>query len=164
MTFTYPEVGATQGGTLPSGYNHLCVRVRLRTRDLRAAADAVCTFAVHRGSGARVTADAETAAPGVSVRIGLGLGPFRIEAPCRVIWVADEPDRAGFGYGTLAGHPECGEESFMVERAADGSLEFVVTAFSRPAAWYTRVAGPLVPVVQRLYARHLGRVLNRLLP
>ena len=32
------------------------------------------------------------------------LGPVR--APCRVVYVVDEPDRRGFAYGTLPGHPE----------------------------------------------------------
>ncbi|MGW3659343.1 YndJ family transporter [Streptomyces sp. NPDC005151] len=38
----------------------------------------------------------------------------------------------------------------------------VVLAFSRPARWYSRVAGPLVPVFQRWYARRLGTTLGRI--
>jgi uncharacterized protein (UPF0548 family) len=158
MTFTYAEIGATAGPELPVGYRHLRVRVPLRTRDLAAAAEHVVTFELHRRSGAGVSADADRAAPGVLVRIRLGI----FTAPCQVVWVVDEPDRAGFAYGTLLGHPECGEESFVVERAADGTLALVVTAFSRPARWYTKVGGPIVPVFQRAYARHLGRTLNRI--
>lgn len=162
MTFTYAEVGATAVRPLPPGYHHLRVRVPLRTRDLAAAGQAVCSFEVHRRTGARVDASADRAAPGVTVRVSLGVWFARIEAPCEVVWTADEPDRKGYAYGTLAGHPECGEESFVVERAPDGSLELVVTAFSRPARWYARLAGPLVPVLQHAYARHLGRTLNRI--
>ena len=40
------------------------------------------------------------------------LGPVR--APCRVVYVVDEPDRRGFAYGTLPGHAESGEERFVV--------------------------------------------------
>jgi uncharacterized protein (UPF0548 family) len=36
------------------------------------------------------------------------LGPIRV--PCRVVYVLDEPERRGFAYGTLPGHPESGEE------------------------------------------------------
>lgn len=50
----------------------------------------------------------------------------------------------------------------MVIRDADDTVWFEVTAFSRPAAWYTRLAGPLIPVLQRGYARLLGRTLRRL--
>ncbi|NEE35777.1 DUF1990 domain-containing protein, partial [Streptomyces sp. SID7982] len=66
------------------------------------------------------------------------------------------------GYGTLAGHPERGEECFTVDLADDGTVWFTVLAFSRPASWYTRLAGPLVPVVQHWYARRLGRTLRRI--
>jgi uncharacterized protein (UPF0548 family) len=32
------------------------------------------------------------------------------DVPCRVVYVVDEPRRAGFAYGTLPGHPEIGGE------------------------------------------------------
>ncbi len=73
----------------------------------------------------------------------------------------DEPDRAGFGYGTLPGHPEVGEEAFLVTRAGDG-VWFEVTAFSRPARWYIHAAGPAARAVQHAYAWWLGRTLRRL--
>ena len=38
-----------------------------------------------------------------------------IATPCRVVYVIDEPSRRGFAYGTLPGHPESGEEAFIVE-------------------------------------------------
>ncbi|MFJ9412810.1 MULTISPECIES: DUF1990 family protein [unclassified Streptomyces] len=160
----YPEEGGTRRGPLPSGYAHLHVAVPIgRGRDVLAAAgEAVTTFRMHRSSGAIIRADATRAAPGVAVEVGLGMGPLRLRAPCRVVWTVADEDRIGFGYGTRQGHPECGEEAFLVERRADGSVWFTVTAFSRPAAWYTRLAGPLVPVLQRCYARHLGHTLRRL--
>ncbi|CAM5304941.1 hypothetical protein SMICM304S_05948 [Streptomyces microflavus] len=70
--------------------------------------------------------------------------------------------RTGFGYGTLSGHPEIGEECFVVDLAEDGTVWFTVMAFSRPAVWYARLAGPIVPQVQLWYARRLGRTLRRL--
>ncbi|WP_347568510.1 DUF1990 family protein [Kitasatospora aureofaciens] len=33
------------------------------------------------------------------------------------------------------------------------------TAFSRPIAWWARLAGPLFPLLQRAFARRCGRVL-----
>ena len=36
-----------------------------------------------------------------------------LQAPCRVVYVIDEPDIRGFAYGTLPGHPESGEERFV---------------------------------------------------
>jgi uncharacterized protein (UPF0548 family) len=159
----YREVGATRGDLLPAGYHHLHHTVRIgRGGDaFETAGNAVTTWRMHRASGARVRSEAVRAEAGVPVEVSVGLGPVRFTAPCEVIWTAYEKDRVGFAYGTRAGHPEQGEESFVVDLHEDGSVWFTVTAFSRPAAWYTRLAGPLVPVLQHAYARHLGRTLQR---
>jgi len=50
----------------------------------------------------------------------------------------------------------------VVSREPDGQVWFTVTAFSRPAAWYTRAPGPLIPPLQRLYAVNCGWALKRL--
>jgi uncharacterized protein (UPF0548 family) len=163
--FTYAEVGATDGGQLPYGYNHLCHRAVVGHGEeaLRAAGEAVVTFAMHRASGVQVAAEAGRAAPGVAVTSSVGVGPLRLSAPCAVVWTVDEADRIGFAYGTLPGHPECGEEAFVVERGEGGAVWLTVTAFSRPARWYTRAAGPLVPLLQRAYARRCASTLRGLL-
>ncbi|MFE9396655.1 DUF1990 family protein [Streptomyces flavidovirens] len=162
--FTYPEVGATGQAPLPAGYHHLRHRVPVGTgrAAFEATGAAVTTWRMHRESGARVRADAVRAEPGVAVEVSIGAGPLRVAAPCEVVWTAYEKDRTGFAYGTTGRHPECGEESFVVELADDGTVWFTVTAFSRPAAWYTRLAGPLVPACQHWYARRLGRTLRRI--
>ncbi|AWI33241.1 DUF1990 family protein [Streptomyces tirandamycinicus] len=168
MTFphglNYAETGATRRLPLPGGYHHLHIRMRVGSgrAALETAGAAITGWRMHRASGARVTASTARAEPGTSVEVSLGVGPLRFRAPCRVIWTAYGPHRVGFAYGTLAGHPECGEESFLAELAEDGTVWFTVTAFSRPARWYTRLAGPLVPVAQRMYARRLGAGLRRL--
>ncbi|MEU9984333.1 DUF1990 domain-containing protein [Streptomyces sp. NPDC050856] len=163
--FSYPDVGATRTGPLPAGYHHLRHEVRIGAGGdvFRAAGAAVTTWRTHRASGVRIQATSVRAEPGTGVEVVLGVGPLRvIGAPCRVVWTVYEPERTGFAYGTLTGHPESGEESFVVDLREDGSVWFTVTAFSRPARWYTRVAGPLVPVLQRWYARRLGRELSGL--
>ncbi|MEU5806292.1 DUF1990 domain-containing protein [Streptomyces sp. NPDC047718] len=162
---SYPERGATaEGGALPAGYHHLHHRTRIgRGRAAyEAAGTAVTTLGLHRASGMRVRCADGAVRPGSRVSIGMGWGPLRIDVPCEVIWTEYGPARTGFAYGTLSGHPEQGEESFLVLRDPDGTVWFEVTAFSRPARWYTRLAGPLVPFLQRCYARWLGRMLRRL--
>ncbi|MGG2460031.1 DUF1990 family protein [Streptomyces sp. RGM 3693] len=161
---TYPERGGTRHTPLPPGYHHLREAVRLghSPTAFAAAGDAVATFRMHRAAGTRIRAGSPRAAPGVTVDVSLGIGPLRITGPCRVVWTVDTADRAGFAYGTRPGHPECGEEAFVVERRPDGSVWLTVTAFSRPARALTRLAGPLVPVFQRAYVRHLGATLRRL--
>ncbi|MDQ0792473.1 DUF1990 family protein [Streptomyces sp. B1I3] len=162
-TLTYPEVGATRLGPLPDGYNHLHHRTAVgRGRAcFEAAGAAVTEWRMHRATGVRVRASAVRASAGAAVEVSVGVGRLRLTAPCEVVWTAYEQNRTGFGYGTRARHPECGEESFVVELADDGTVWFTVTAFSRPCAWYSRLAGPVVPALQRWYARRLGTVLRR---
>ncbi|WP_149179141.1 DUF1990 domain-containing protein [Streptomyces sp. TRM49041] len=162
--FTYPDVGATRSpATLPDGYHHLRHRTPIgHGRDVfEAAGAAVTTWRMHRASGARVHTEAARAEPGVRLTVAVGAGPLEYGVPCEVVWTAYEERRTGFAYGTLTGHPESGEESFVVELRPDGSVWFTLTAFSRPGRWYTRAAGPLVPVLQRRYARRLGRTLRK---
>ncbi|UNO43152.1 DUF1990 domain-containing protein [Streptomyces sp. MST-110588] len=161
---SYPEEGATARSPLPPGYHHLHEEVLIGhgRKVFEAAGEAVTTFRMHRASGVGISASAPRAEPGVAVEVSLGIGPVRLAAPCRVVSATYGPQRTGFAYGTVQGHPECGEEAFMVELRADGSVRFTVTAFSRPAVWYTRLAGPVVPFLQRWYARHCGRTLRRL--
>jgi uncharacterized protein (UPF0548 family) len=149
VSFTYPEVGGT-AGELPAGYQHLrASRVVGSGRELfDRCAETVMTWGVQRGAGLLVV-PGDRVAVGSEHKVGLRLGPFRTWAPCRVVYVVDEPSRKGFAYGTLPGHPERGEESFVVSIDDDGLVEFEVTAFSRPATWFARLGGPVTKLVQR---------------
>ncbi|WP_067658779.1 DUF1990 family protein [Nocardia harenae] len=161
--FTYPDVGATRG-PLPAGYDHLEVRraIAKGEREFRRLGDAVLAYRMQRGLGIFRSADTPVAQPGSHITVRLGVGPLGIPAPCRVVYVLDEGDRRGFAYGTLPGHPESGEELFAVEydRATD-TVHGVVTAFSRPAAWYTRLAGPAGRFAQRTAAAAYLATLRR---
>ncbi|MBN3931283.1 DUF1990 domain-containing protein [Streptomyces verrucosisporus] len=164
---TYAGAGATREDGVPGrppGFGLLRVRTRIGAgREVfRAAGRAVLTWRMHRAMGVEMATGSPRAEPGVRVVVGLGAGRLRIHAPCRVVWAADGERRAGFGYGTLPGHPERGEEAFVVELDEDGAVWLEVRAFSRPEVWWARAAGPLVPLFQRLYARRCGAVLRRL--
>jgi uncharacterized protein (UPF0548 family) len=89
----------------------------------------------------------------------LGRAPVVVRAPVRVVYVVDEPRRRGFAYGTLPGHPECGEESFVVELGDDDAVTFEITAFSRPASRLARAAGPAGRAVQRWVTRRYVKAL-----
>lgn len=159
MSLTYPEVGAT-AGDLPDGYQHLrAERLVGHGRELfESCADVVLTWGVQRGAGLAVERAGHVVA-GEENRIGLPLGPLRLWAPCRVVYVLDEPTRKGFAYGTLPGHPETGEESFVVSIDEHEAVRFTVTAFSRPARWFARLGGPVTRLVQhRVTQRYLQAV------
>ena len=118
-----------------------------------AAATHLCAWGMHRDAGLDVRADAPTASPGTSVELRWGIGPLRLTFSCRVVYVLDEPRRKGFAYGTLPGHPERGEESFVVEQRPDGTVLATISAFSKPGRWFTRLGGPAGRVVQRVMTR-----------
>ena len=159
---TYSEVGASVHLPLPHGYQHVRYHTRLGAVSFDAAAEAVETFAMHRAAGFRMLTSAARAETGVRVTVSVGVGPLRVLAPCEVVAVFTDADRRGFAYGTLDGHPERGEEAFLVTREA-GVVFFEMRAFSRPARWFTRIGEPLAPYGQRLYAWNLARVLRKLL-
>ncbi|MDT0320979.1 DUF1990 family protein [Streptomyces millisiae] len=164
--FSYPHVGVTAGRPVsspPAGYHLLRERVRLGSgRALAVAAgEAVLRWRMHHAAGVRVTSEAEVAGPGVRLTVAFGVGPLRIGGDCRVVWTVREPDRVGFAYGTLPGHPERGEESFVVTRDPDDAVWLTVTAVSRPGVWYVGLAGPLARIAQRAAARRYGRALRR---
>ncbi|MDO0925645.1 DUF1990 domain-containing protein [Streptomyces sp. TG1A-8] len=161
--FTYEPVGATRDdlGFCPPGFHPMFVRTRLGEGPelFRRAAEAVLTWRMHRAVGVGIDAGADRAAPGVDVTVTLaGL----VKAPCRVVWTVTEPRRAGWAYGTLAGHPECGEEAFVVDRTGDGTVWLTVAAFSRAARWYSRAGGPATRGLQQAHARRCGAALRRL--
>ncbi|OBK27974.1 hypothetical protein A5634_21765 [Mycobacterium asiaticum] len=154
---TYDEVGATAAAQLPSGYGHMSASAQIGTGRERfeQAADAVMHWGMQRGAGLRVTASSETVAVSTVVVVKM-LGVLR--APCRVVYVLDEPDVRGFAYGTLPGHPESGEERFAVRYDPNTSAVYAeVSAFSRPATWWSRLGGPFVAVAQRVIAKRYLR-------
>jgi uncharacterized protein (UPF0548 family) len=157
LPFTYAEVGAT-AGSLPDGYHHVrksAVIGRGRRRFDEAAAR-VMRWGMLRGAGVGVEATSEMAQLGAEVIVHLG--PAR--APCRVIYVIDEPDRRGFAYGTLPGHAESGEELFAVRfDPATENVYAEVTAFSRHGTWWSRLGAPVTSLIQRVVTDRYLRAL-----
>jgi uncharacterized protein (UPF0548 family) len=157
LPLTYSEVGAT-AGPLPPGYHHVqksavIGRGRQRFED---AATAGMRWGMLRGAGVKVEATTDVAVVGSEVIVHLG----PVGAPCRVVYVVDEPDRRGFAYGTLPGHAESGEELFLVRyNHATEEVYAEVAAFSRHATWWSRLASPVTSLIQRVVT---GRYLRAL--
>jgi uncharacterized protein (UPF0548 family) len=102
--------------------------------------------------------------PGDTANLVVPFGPFHIGSPVRIVYVVDTPNRKGFGYGTLAGHPESGEEAWMLDQSDDGSVWLTIRAFSRPSttAWW--MVYPMLRVVQSVYTRRYELALAGPLP
>ncbi|GGH96253.1 DUF1990 family protein [Arthrobacter liuii] len=152
----YLGVGSTEQGSAPEGYARVLEEVRLGTGldTYRRMADGILAWELQRRAGLRVTADSVTAVPGARVVSGFGVGLFRLNAPCEVVWVHEPsadgvPQSAGFGYGTLPGHPARGEESFEVEINSQGEVWLRIRAFSKPANWFYAAGGLVTRAAQR---------------
>lgn len=148
--FTYSEVGFTRDGTMPNGYNVLRRSLELGsgTERFDQAVQVLLGWDMHRRVGLRVRTSDEQVVQGAVAVIRLGVGNLGVAAPVRVVYVIAGPSRAGFAYGTLPGHPECGEEAFVVELHDDGAVTFSITAFSRPSTLLARAGGPISRAIQ----------------
>jgi uncharacterized protein (UPF0548 family) len=157
---TYPEVGQTRYA-LPSGYASISEHVTLSSTDLSALASSLLRWVMHERAGLRVAASSAVVGLDEVAVLRFGSGPFSVKAPCRIVYVIDEPRRRGFAYGTLPGHPESGEESFILSSGDDGRVSLTITAFSRPATALARLAGPVGRRAQRAITHRYLRSLDR---
>ena len=158
---TYPDVGATQTGELPGGYRHDRRTLRLGpASSFESAAEQLLQWKAQLGAGAQVVPGDPVTGEGSNRLVLIKLGLVWAIAPVRIVYLVDEPDRKGFGYGTLPGHPEIGEESFVIERRDDGT-QFLITAFSKPSQWLVRLGQPIARAVQ---VHTTGRYLEALKP
>jgi uncharacterized protein (UPF0548 family) len=106
-----------------------------------------------RRIGARILPTDQSPRLGATILLDLRLGPLSITVPNRIVAVVDEPRRWGFAYGTLPGHHERGEESFVVTHHADDSVTATITVDARPASTIARFGAPLVRCLQRAAIR-----------
>lgn len=126
--------------------------------DFLTASEAALTWQVQLRSGVGVAASAARVDGDepVVTRLSIPVGPLRFTGFCRVVAVIDERSRRGFADGTLPGHPESGEESFVVEQDEHDDVRLVVTAFSTPASLLARLGGPFTRRAQdRMTDRYL---------
>ncbi len=125
-----------------------------------AAVDGLRRWACHPGIGAQVHPADAAIAVGATVLVVLRVGPVRLVVPDRIVAVIDEPDRFGFAYGTLPGHDERGEESFLIEHLPDGTVRATVRVAAVAASLPARAASPIVRSFQHIAARRYLRALR----
>jgi uncharacterized protein (UPF0548 family) len=169
---TYGHVGATRSDDLvrrpPSGFRPMVRAARIGAGEecFVRGSDATMRFGIQRRSGLAVTRGdglVDGASPlhaGDTAVLRLGPGPLAVRIPVRIVYVIDEARRRGFGYGTLRGHPESGEEAFVVEWRADDSVWLEIRAFSRPAHPLLWLGYPVLRLVQEIYTRRYLRALG----
>jgi uncharacterized protein (UPF0548 family) len=156
-SLTYARVGATLDDTLdlPTWRRQLGDDPEAFGRGVQA----LKTWAPQRRLGAAVHPDGVRLAAGATLLVVLPFGPLEVVAPVRVVRLIEEDNRFGFAYGTLPGHPEQGEESFLVERSEDGSVIATISVDSRPGTFLTWLGAPIAGALQR---RAIARYLEAL--
>ena len=159
--FSYAEIGQTRTGGPAGSQSFTRSAILPAGVGFDSAADALLRWQVQSRAGLRVAASTITVEPDAVVIMRLGLGRIALRIPCRVVYVIDEPDRQGFAYGTLSGHPECGKEAFVLHRDPGGRVRFVITAFSRPATRLANLAGPAGRRFQHFITSRYLRTLDR---
>jgi uncharacterized protein (UPF0548 family) len=164
---TYDDIGATLAGNRPEGFRHDNYEAVLGhgQETFQRAITGLKTWQAHRLPGVRVFPDDEEIRTGATVVVTLGTPIVSLAAPCRIVSIIDGQTRWGFAYGTLPGHPEQGEESFVVSISPDQTVRFEIVAFSRPGDVFVRYSGPIGRGIQRGgtggYLRALKRFVDR---
>ena len=143
------------------GYNQVNQSITLTRRDFDGAARDLFEWQVHSRAGLQVQASDIPLRKDTVVLMRWGWGALSLKIPCRVVDVIDETQRRGFSYGTLPGHPEAGEEQFLLERLDDGRILFTITAYSRPASTLAKLGGPVSRAAQRFMTQRYLRALDR---
>ena len=152
---TYMHVGSSlRSDPRPGGQLRRCTE-HLGTGDptFRAGCDGLRRWAAQTAFGARVHPSDAPIQTGTTLLVMVSLGPFEVVAPNRIVEVVDKRGAFGFAYGTLPGHPETGEESFVVRMDDTGSVSASVTIDAEPATWLIGLADPIVRAVQELAVR-----------
>jgi len=149
---TYDAVGTARSGSVPDGFRgaRRSAVVGAGRADFERASAAVLDWRAQRGAGLRVRATGPSSEPGTVVVLTAGLPRLGYDIPCRVVWGRTDGDERGFAYGTLPGHPESGEECFLVRLTPGGDVVYEIRVFFRLASPMARLAGPLGLVLQRL--------------
>ena len=161
--FSYAEVGGTGAAVLPAGYRTATYSTVVGSgrADFERAVAGVFDWRAQRSVGFLVRADGPASVPGTVVVLTFGLPRLGYELPCRVVEARTAGDERGFTYGTLAGHPESGEERFTVRLLPDGDVVYEIRVFFRLASRAARLAGPLSLVLQRLGTRRYLAAIGR---
>jgi uncharacterized protein (UPF0548 family) len=98
---------------------------------------------------------------GMTATIKMSIGPVKVDAPVKVVYVIDEPDRVGFAYGSRHGHPARSEQLLLVQKEKDGSVWLTIRSISAPtsAKW-----SPTVVLMRRVQRTYLRKFLTALHP
>lgn len=155
---SYDHVGSTLHADGHPGRYESSVPLGNGDDVLRAARGALRSWVPQRSIGASIRPHGVRPDLGETLVIGLGVGRMRLLVPNRIVAVVDEPDRYAFAYGTLPGHPERGEELFLVRRHDDGEVVLTIRVDAGPAPTRERAGAVVRPLQRAALRRYLAAV------
>lgn len=163
--FNYAEVGRSLGPT-PAGYvaNHGRVRLGYGEATFNKAIEALRNWKMFDLDWAAICwPEAEIEVGTTVATLARHFGFWSLH-PARIVLLINDDDwrmrRIGFAYGTLQGHGERGEETFIIERHfADDSVWYDLRSFSRPGQWLTMLGYPIARRLQKRFARESTQVM-----
>ena len=165
LPYSYGETGQSNGGA-PHGFDldHNRAELGHGEEDYAAALAALRSWKMFPQPWTLIwPAEAPQHTTQVVAMLARVYGLWWLNA-CRIVYTIDENApvrRCGFAYGTLPGHVEMGEERFLVEMLADGSVWYDVRAFSRPRHPLVKLAKPLARQLQRRFVRESKLAMQR---
>lgn len=160
LEVTYAHVGSTLGGEPPGRRHESSLRIGRGPEAFAAARGALRSWVPQRSLGASVRPHGVRPDLGETALLGFGPGGRGLLVPTRVVAVVDEPRRYAYAYGTLPGHPEVGEEVFLVEHGVDDEVVMTIRIDALPAPALRPVA-PVVRVLQRAALERYLRAVRR---
>ncbi|HEY6400365.1 MAG TPA: DUF1990 domain-containing protein [Blastocatellia bacterium] len=169
-TFNYAEVGRSLGPT-PAGYsaNHGRVRLGYGETTFNKAVEVLRSWKMFDLEWVSLCwPEAEIEVGTTVAALARHFGFWSLH-PARIVFLIDDDDermrRSGFAYGTLQGHGERGEETFIIEwlRASDAvdadSVWYDLRSFSRPGQPLTALGYPIARMLQKRFARESTQVM-----
>ncbi len=166
LSFSYPQVGATQGQP-PSGYkvDHNRVKLGSGKETYARAVAALREWKQFELGWVTIAPKNQPLEVGTIVAVQAKIfGLWWLNA-ARIVYLINEETeqvtRYGFAYGTLPDHVERGEERFMVEwQKEDDSVWYDIYAFSQPKHPLTRIGFPLTRALQAQFVRDSQTVMS----
>jgi len=158
---TYDDVGATFSGAYLHEYHSACHEIELGhgQETFERSVMGLKEFRSHRTKCTNVFPESARVEVGQSVIVMIGTRAVSIAAPCRIVKVVDEECVFGFAYGTLPGHPENGEESFVIRLSPSGAVSFEIRSFSRAQGFLVKLSGPIARLIQiKVTKRYLNAI------
>ena len=166
LPFSYENVGASREGAATSGYVVDRYRVRLGEgpEAYARAVEALRGWQQFDLGWVRLLPPHTPIETGATVGVLAHHYGFWSLNTARIAYTVGETgqevERFGFGYGTLPGHAERGEERFGVEwNREDGSVYYDVFAFSRPKHPLAWPGYPFARLLQRRFRRDSTRAM-----